>query len=188
MIFWSLNIRTYFNLRNSNFYCETKILQVNCKNESKCFLKKPNISIWRNFPQSLHKIHIFLKYQFNKIYIEKVSISKLWAVENKRIVKLRPRLKNLPAMQETQIRSLSQEDLLEKEMPAGSSILAWRIPWTEEPDREKPMWLQRVRHDWVTFTFTTVKLKHKVRYKEKAPSEVPYLHLRRINNENRKRN
>ena len=58
-------------------YCETKILQVNCKNESKCFLKKPNISIWRNFPQSLHKIHIFLKYQFNKIYIEKVMFLRL---------------------------------------------------------------------------------------------------------------
>ena len=41
--------------------------------------------------------------------------------------------KNLPAMQETQIRSLSLEDPLEKEMAAHSSVLAWRIPWTEEP-------------------------------------------------------
>ena len=41
-------------------------------------------------------------------------------------------VKNLPAMQETQVRSLSQEDPLEKEMANNSSILAWRIPWTEE--------------------------------------------------------
>ena len=42
-------------------------------------------------------------------------------------------VKNLPAMQETWVQSLSREDLLEKEMAAHSSILAWRIPWTEEP-------------------------------------------------------
>jgi len=42
-------------------------------------------------------------------------------------------VKNLPAMQKTRIRSLSQEDPLEKEMATHSSILAWRIPWTEEP-------------------------------------------------------
>ena len=43
-------------------------------------------------------------------------------------------VKNLPAMQETQARSLGQEDPLEKEMATHSSILAWRTPWTEEPD------------------------------------------------------
>ena len=43
--------------------------------------------------------------------------------------------KNLPAMQETQVQSLGQEDLLEKGMATHSSILAWEIPWTEEPDR-----------------------------------------------------
>ena len=42
-------------------------------------------------------------------------------------------VKNPPAMQETQVKSLGQEDLLEKEMATHSSILAWRIPWTEEP-------------------------------------------------------
>ena len=42
-------------------------------------------------------------------------------------------VKNLPAMQETWVRSLVQEDLLEKGMATHSSILAWRIPWTEEP-------------------------------------------------------
>ena len=43
-------------------------------------------------------------------------------------------VKNLPAMQETQVQPLGQEDLLEKEMATHSSVLAWRIPWTEEPD------------------------------------------------------
>ena len=42
-------------------------------------------------------------------------------------------VKNLPAVQETQVRSLGREDPLEKEMATHSSILAWKIPWTEEP-------------------------------------------------------
>ena len=54
-------------------------------------------------------------------------------------------LKNLPAMQETQIRSLGWEDPLEKEMAIHSSILAWRIPQTEEPGGLQSMGLQRVR-------------------------------------------
>ena len=44
-------------------------------------------------------------------------------------------VKNLPAMQETQVQSLGQKDPLEKEMATHSTILAWRIPWTEEPGR-----------------------------------------------------
>ena len=50
-------------------------------------------------------------------------------------------VKNLPAMQETQVRLLGQEDPLEKEMETHSSILAWRIPWTEEPGRHMTEWL-----------------------------------------------
>ena len=57
-------------------------------------------------------------------------------------------VKNLPAMQETQVRSLGWEDPLDKEMATHSSILAWRIPWKEEPGRLQSMGLQRVRHDW----------------------------------------
>ena len=57
------------------------------------------------------------------------------------------RLKRMLAMQETWIRSLGQEDPLEKEMATHSSILAWRIPWTEEPGRLQTMGLQRVGHD-----------------------------------------
>ena len=48
-------------------------------------------------------------------------------------------VKNLPAMQETRVQSLGQEDTLEKEMATHSSVLAWRIPWTEEPSRLQSM-------------------------------------------------
>ena len=57
------------------------------------------------------------------------------------------RLKRLPARWETWVRSLGLEDPLEKEMATHSSILAWRIPWMEEPDRLQSMGSQRVGHD-----------------------------------------
>ena len=57
------------------------------------------------------------------------------------------RLKLLPPMWETQVRSLGWEDPLEKEMATHSSILAWRIPWTEEPGGLQSMGSQRVGHD-----------------------------------------
>ena len=60
------------------------------------------------------------------------------------------RLKHLPSMQETLVRSLGREDPLEKEMAIHSSILAWRIPWMEKPSRLQSMGSQRVGHDWVT--------------------------------------
>ena len=56
-------------------------------------------------------------------------------------------VKNLPAMQETRIRALGQEDPLERGMATQSSILAWRIPCTEEPGGLQSMGLQRVGHD-----------------------------------------
>ena len=52
------------------------------------------------------------------------------------------RLKRLPAMRETWVQSLGQEDPLEKEMATHSSILAWRIPWTEEPGGLQSTWSQ----------------------------------------------
>ena len=56
-------------------------------------------------------------------------------------------IKHLPAMQETQIRFLGQEDPLEKEMAVHSSTLAWKIPWMEESGRLQSMGSLRVRHD-----------------------------------------
>ena len=57
------------------------------------------------------------------------------------------RVKRLPAVQETWVRFLGQEDTLEKEMAARSSTLAWKIPWTEKPGRLQSMGSQRVGHD-----------------------------------------
>ena len=56
-------------------------------------------------------------------------------------------VKNLPAMWETGVRSLGQEDPLEEEMATHSRILAWRIPWTEQPGGLVSMESKRVRHD-----------------------------------------
>ena len=55
-------------------------------------------------------------------------------------------VKHLPAMQETWVRSLGQEDPLEKEIATPSSILAWKIPWMEDPGRLQSMGSQRVGH------------------------------------------
>ena len=60
------------------------------------------------------------------------------------------RVKHLPAVQETWVRSLGWEDPLEKKMATHSSILAWRIPWTEEPGGLESMGSQRVGDDWAT--------------------------------------
>ena len=66
-------------------------------------------------------------------------------------------IKRLPAIWETQVQSLGREDAMEEEMATYSSILAWKIPWTEEPGRLQSMGLQRVGHDRATslslFTF-----------------------------------
>ena len=67
-------------------------------------------------------------------------------------------VKNLPAVQETQVRSLAQEDPPEKRMATHSSILAWRIPWTEKPDGLQSMGSQRVGRDRATNTFTSLSV------------------------------
>ena len=64
---------------------------------------------------------------------------------------------NLPTVQETWVQSLGQEDPLEKGMATQSSILAWRIPWTEEPGGLQSTGSQRVGHDWATNTLYTGK-------------------------------
>ena len=56
-------------------------------------------------------------------------------------------VKRLLTMWETRVQSLGREDLLEKEMVTHSSILAWKVPWMEEPGRLQSMGSQRVRHD-----------------------------------------
>ena len=66
------------------------------------------------------------------------------------------RVKNLPTMQETWVQSLAWEDSLEKGMATHSGIVAWRIPWTEEPGGVQSMGSQRVRHNWATNTLLRI--------------------------------
>ena len=63
-------------------------------------------------------------------------------------------VKNLPTIQETQVQFLGQEDPLEKRMATHSNILAWKIPWTEEPSRPQSMGLWTVGQNWMTNTST----------------------------------
>ena len=69
-----------------------------------------------------------------------------------------PMVKNLPPMQETWVRSLGWEDSLERGMATHSSILTWEIPWTKEPGRLPSRGLQRVGHNWMTFTSHDLQL------------------------------
>ena len=69
-------------------------------------------------------------------------------------------VKNLPATWETQIQSLGQEDPLEEELAIHASILAWRIPLTEESGWLLSMGSQRVGRDWVTNTFTLLCMEY----------------------------
>ena len=65
-------------------------------------------------------------------------------------------VKNPPAVQETQVRTLGQEDSLEEGMATHSSIPAWRIPWTEEPGSLRSIGLQRVRRNWSDLAHTHI--------------------------------
>ena len=69
-------------------------------------------------------------------------------------------VKNLPAVQDTRVQSLGLEDSLEKVMATHSSLLAWRIPWTEQPGGLQSIWSQRVGHNWVTHTHTHTHKSH----------------------------
>ena len=71
-------------------------------------------------------------------------------------------VKDLPTGQEAQVRSLGQEDPLVKEMATHSSILAWRIPWMEEPGGLQSTGSQRVGHDWVTSLTYLLRVPNKL--------------------------
>ena len=74
----------------------------------------------------------------------------IWWISLFKVSLVAQRLKHLPPMRETRVWSLSREDPLEKEMAIHSSILAWRIPWTEKPSRLQSTGSQRVGHNWAT--------------------------------------
>ena len=88
-------------------------------------------------------------------YVSYISVNLSWASLVAQMIK------NLSVMLETRVWSLGQEDPLEKGMTTHSTILAWRIPWTEEPGGLQSMGLQRVGHDWATNTYFQTCLKNK---------------------------
>ena len=90
-------------------------------------------------------------YLFQKMCEEKRKWLKAVAINDWACL-VAQKVNNLPAVQETRVRSLGWENPLEKEMATCSSILAWEIPWTEEPGGLQSMGSQRVRHDWGTNT------------------------------------
>ena len=96
---------------------------------------------------TIKKIWASKNWCFWTVVLEKTLESPL---DSKRASLVAQRLKRLPAMWETWVLSLGREDPLEKEMATHSSILAWRIPWTEEPGGLQPTGSQRVGHDWST--------------------------------------
>ena len=79
-----------------------------------------------------------------------IAFNLCWFIRCYRASLVAQMVKHLPAVRETQVWSLGEEDPLKKEMATHSSILAWKIPWTEEPGRLPSMGSQRVRHDWAT--------------------------------------
>ena len=98
---------------------------------------------------STQRMGVFLKLEswFSQAFLIGalgISIRLIWASL------VAQRLKHLPPMRETWVRSLGREDPLEKEMAIHSSLLAWRISWMEKPGRLQSMGSQRVGHDWAT--------------------------------------
>ena len=89
------------------------------------------------------------------------------------------RLKRLPAMRETRVQSLGREDPLEKEIATHSSILAWRIPWTEEPGRLQSTGSERVGTRLSNFTFTFMVLSNTYRI---SNGEIIYYVLKMCKN------
>ena len=81
-------------------------------------------------------------------------------------------VKNLLAVQETWVRSLGWEDPLEKKMATHSSIIAWKISWTEKPGGLQSMGSQRVRHHWVTNTYLLSQIEW-----SKSEGEKQILHI-----------
>ena len=82
------------------------------------------------------------------IQTSRFKMNEFWGFDGQRVGFLVVQTeKNLPTVQETRVRSLGREDPLEKEMATHSTILAWEIPWTEEPGGLQPMGLQKAGHD-----------------------------------------
>ena len=137
-------MNTIFNLLKTICFGRSFKISYIFKRHSKCFL--------------FSKIHIFTKSYISKLALNflnflfltfsfKICFISYFPIFSYRSTSVAQMVKNLPAVQEIQVQSLGWEDLLEKGMATHSSILAWKIPWTEEPGGLQSMGLQRVRHN-----------------------------------------
>ena len=104
-------------------------------------VRKKGFMYARTYSISLHWLHCLLR-SGKRILRSSLNENRASLVAQ--------RLKRLPAMLDTWVWFLGQEDPLEKEMATHSSILAWRIPWTEEPVGYSPWGSEELRHDWAT--------------------------------------
>ena len=94
---------------------------------------------------TITQLHLLSK--IHPVSLQLLALDLLYAIYPSLVAQM---VKNLPTVTETQVWSLSQEDPLEKGMTTHSSILAWKIPWTEKRGRLQSTGSQRVRHDWAT--------------------------------------
>ena len=111
-------------------------------------IKKHWNYVWRWMLNKLTVVFILQYIHTSNVYVAYLKLAQCY--KSIRASLVAQRLKHLPGMQETWVRSLGWADPLEKEMAIHSSTLAWRIPWREEPGRLQSMGLQRAGHDWVT--------------------------------------
>ena len=130
--------------------CRRMILQMKlCNTSPKAVCSPPNI-YWEN---KMHAVLFALVYWLNNLshFIVGCFILFCGSPQPYRASLVAQTVKNLPPVQETWVWSLGQEDPLEKGMATCSSVLAWRIPWTQEPGGLFSLWGSwRIRHDWVT--------------------------------------
>ena len=118
----------------------------------KLFFLNKVLNVYKNIYSEPHRYTIQIQQLIIVTFTQSLPY-RVWAFLMAQIVK------NAPAIQETWVWSLGWEDPLEEGMAAHSSILAWRIPWTEEPGGLQSMGSQRLRHDWVTSTTYRVNLR-----------------------------
>ena len=120
-------------------------------NPKTLFLNKV-LNVYKNIYSEPHRYTIQIQQLIIVTFTQSLPY-RVWAFLMAQIVK------NAPAIQETWVWSLGWEDPLEEGMATHSSILAWRIPWTEEPGGLQSIGSQRLRHDWVTSTTYRVNLR-----------------------------
>ena len=104
-------------------------------------------STWNVLPSNIYMAHSFI---ISKVILFLTTLDKIAKVTAHPGFPSGSEGKDLPAMWETWVRSLGWEDPLEKEMAIHSSILAWRIPWMEEPGGPQSKGSQRIGHNWAT--------------------------------------